>query len=58
MRFDVKCRDCVFFKGKAPDATDCANANGKIWDPHEKACDNFVKGKKSGLGPRPVQLPV
>ncbi|MFH1237219.1 MAG: hypothetical protein V1648_02330 [Candidatus Aenigmatarchaeota archaeon] len=46
MRFDVKCRDCVFFKGKAPDATDCANNDGSIWDPAQRACDNFVKGKK------------
>ncbi|MCX6818317.1 MAG: hypothetical protein NTU57_05675 [Candidatus Aenigmarchaeota archaeon] len=46
MRFDVKCRDCVFFKGKAPPVTDCANIDGKIWDPEQRACDNFVKGKK------------
>jgi hypothetical protein len=46
MRFDAKCRDCVFFGGKTPAAIECANNDGSVWDPHEKACDNFTKGDR------------
>jgi hypothetical protein len=47
MRFDVKCVDCVFFKLKnIPSHIDCANNEGDIWDPKEKACDNFIAKRK------------
>lgn len=50
MRFDAKCRDCAFFKGSVPSSVECANNDGKVWDPHEKACDNFTKtGEKKAV---------
>jgi hypothetical protein len=48
MRFDARCRDCAFYMSRAPTSTECANTDGKVWDPREKACDNFMKtGKKA-----------
>jgi len=43
MRFDARCRECAFFKMNVPPAVDCANNDGTVWDPREKACDNFIK---------------
>jgi hypothetical protein len=45
MRFDVKCRDCRFFKNEVPGDMDCANNLGESWDPGFQACDNFSKRK-------------
>ncbi len=48
MRFDVKCKDCAFFKLRSiPSAVECANNDGSIWDPAQRACDNFT-GRKRG----------
>ena len=41
MRFDVKCKDCIFFKGESPPRIECVNNDGSIWDPEDRACDNF-----------------
>lgn len=47
MRFDVKCKDCVFFRIKSvPNTVDCPNNDGSIWDPGQRACDNFA-GKRT-----------
>jgi hypothetical protein len=45
MRFDVKCKNCIFFEGSVPPRLDCANNDGSVWDPEQQACDNF-RGKK------------
>ncbi|MCK4335624.1 MAG: hypothetical protein KAT94_04565 [Candidatus Aenigmarchaeota archaeon] len=45
MRFDEKCRNCIFFKGNVPNDIECANNDGSIWDPGQQACDNFTKKK-------------
>jgi len=47
MRFDAKCSDCVFFRiRQLPPAVECANNDGSVWDPKERACDNFAHRKK------------
>jgi len=45
MRFDVKCRDCIFFRGDIPQTIECANNDGSVWDPRQQACDNFKRKK-------------
>ena len=51
MRFDAKCRDCAFFRlEKVPAVVECANNDGTVWDPAEKACDNYTKGRKKKAG--------
>lgn len=49
MRFDARCRDCAFFKESVLSSVECANNDGSVWDPHEKACDNFTKPKKKAV---------
>ncbi|MEM5871708.1 MAG: hypothetical protein QW051_02430 [Candidatus Aenigmatarchaeota archaeon] len=48
MRFDARCSECKFFKLKnIPSHIECANNDGSVWDPNEKACDNFVNKRKA-----------
>jgi len=48
MRFDKKCKDCVYFKKVVPMEISCPNNKGDVWNPSEKACDDF----KEKLKPR------
>ncbi|MCK4496679.1 MAG: hypothetical protein KAU24_00670 [Candidatus Aenigmarchaeota archaeon] len=43
MRFDVRCKDCKFFKKEVSEDIDCANNLGDTWDPENQACDNFIQ---------------
>jgi hypothetical protein len=33
-----------------PAILECANNDGTVWDPAEKACDNFMKSGKKRAG--------